>query len=334
MLGSRPPVATRLVATALIATAAIAYADRSATAVDSKIRIVTLIPGPAACPIGTDPATLTFQRGMREAGYSTDDVSQYCYSSISEVPNQVREILATNPTVLLVWGSAVVAKAVKDATTTLPVVFADVPDPVKNGLVVSLAHPGGNMTGLTNVTEELVAKRIELLKEALPSLTRIAVLGTLTNPEQLSYFRVAQEAARRLHVEARLYPVETQAKLASAFSEMEADHMQALTLLPDAWFYPLRTEVVALAAKHRIPAIYGNTAFADAGGLFVYGVNLSSLNLKAIVYLDKILKGAKPGDLPVERPSQFDFIVNQRTARDIGVTVSAAALLRATKVVE
>jgi len=193
-------------------------------------------------------------------------------------------------------------------------VFADVADPVKNGLVASLAHPGGNMTGLTNVTEELVAKRIELLKEALPSLTRIAVLGNLTNPEQPPYFRVAQEAARRLNAEARLYPVETQANLAAAFSNMEADHMQAVLLLPDAWFYPLRTEIVALAAKHRIPAIYGNTAYADAEGLFVYGVNLSSLNVKVIVYLDKILKGAKPGDLPVERPSQFDFIVNQRTA--------------------
>ena len=215
---------------------------------------------------------------------------------------------------LLVWGSAVVAKAVRDATTTTPVVFADVADPVKNGLVASLAHPGGNMTGLTNVTEELVAKRIELLKEALPSLTRIAVLGNLTNPEQPPYFRVAQEAARRLNAEARLYPVETQANLAAAFSNMEADHMQAVLLLPDAWFYPLRTEIVALAAKHRIPAIYGNTAYADAEGLFVYGVNLSSLNVKVIVYLDKILKGAKPGDLPVERPSQFDFIVNQRTA--------------------
>jgi putative ABC transport system substrate-binding protein len=271
---------------------------------------------------------------LRETGYGGDGFTQYCYSSLSEVPSQVREILATKPTVLLVWGSAFAAKAVRDATTTLPVVFADVADPVKNGLVASLAHPGGNMTGLTNVTEELVAKRIELLKEALPSLTRIAVLGNVTNPEQPSYFRVAQEAAHRLHAEARLYPIETQTKLASAFSEMEADHMQALLLLPDAWFYPLRTEIVALAAKHRIPAIYGNTAYADAGGLLVYGVNLSSLNVKVIVYLDKILKGAKPGDLPVERPSQFDFIVNQQTARDIGVTVSAAALLRATKVVE
>ena len=179
-LRNRPPAATQVVAIALIATAAITYADPSAIAGDSKIRIVSLTPGPPACPIGTDPATLTFQRGMREAGYGAEDYSQYCYSSLSEVPKQVREILATKPTVLLVWGSAVAAKAVRDATTTLPVVFADVADPVKNGLVASLAHPGGNMTGLTNVTEELVAKRIELLKEALPSLTRIAVLGNVT----------------------------------------------------------------------------------------------------------------------------------------------------------
>ena len=270
-LRNRPPAATHVVAIALIATAAITYADQSAIA---KIRIVTLIPGPPACPIGTDPATLTFQRSLREAGYGDDGFSQYCFSSLSEVPNQVREILATKPTVLVVWGSAVAAKAVRDATTTLPVVFADVADPVKNGLVTSLAHPGGNMTGLTNVTEQLIAKRIELLKEALPSLTRIAVLGNVTNPDQPPYFRVAQEAAHRLHAEARLYPIEAPAQLASAFSEMEADHMQALLLLPDAWFYPFRTEIVALAAKHRIPAIYGNTAYADAGGLLVYGVNL------------------------------------------------------------
>ena len=306
----------------------------SATAADGQLRIATLIPGPPACPIGTDAATLAFQRSLREAGYSTNDVTQYCYAALSDLRARVQQILASRPTAILVWASPVAARAVKDATSTVPVVFADVPDPVANGLVSSLARPGGNVTGLTNVTEELIAKRVELLKEALPSTTRIGVLGNTSNPGQPVFLKVAQDAARRLGIEARSYPVEDQLQLAPAFASMESDHMQALILLPDAWFYPLRYELVRLAADRRLPAMYGNTGYADAGGLLVYGVNLPNLNVKVISYLDKILRGAKPGDLPVEAPLQFDFIVNQQTARAIGVHIAPAALLRATKVVE
>jgi putative ABC transport system substrate-binding protein len=162
---------------------------------------------------------------------------------------------------------------------------------------------GGNVTGITNVSEELLAKRVELLKEALPSTTRIGVLGNMSNPGQPVYLKVVQDAARRLGMEAQSYPVEEQSQLAPAFTAMERDHVQALVLLPDAWFYPLRSEVVGLAAKRRLPAIYGNTGYADAGGLLVYGVNLPSLNVKVVsAYLDKILKGAKPGDLPSKHP--------------------------------
>ena len=306
----------------------------NATAADGQLRIATLIPGPPACPIGTDAATLAFQRSLREAGYSTNDVTQYCYAALSDLPRRVREILASRPSIILVWASSVAARAVKDATSTVPVVFADVADPVTNGLVSSLARPGGNVTGLTNVTEELIAKRVELLKEALPSTTRIGVLGNMSNPGQPMFLKVVQVAASRVGIEARSYPVEDQAQLAPAFAAMERDHMQALILLPDAWFYPLRSEVVRLAADGRLPAIYGNTGYADAGGLLMYGVNLPNLNVKVITYLDKILKGAKPGDLPVEAPTQFDFIVNQKTAREMGIHVAPAALLRATKVVE
>jgi len=307
----------------------------SATAADGQLRIATLIPGPPACPIGTDASTLAFQRSLREAGYSTNDVTQYCYTALSDLTVRVREILASRPTVILVWASPVAARAVKDATSTVPVVFADVADPIRNGLVSSLARPGGNVTGITNVSEELLAKRVELLKEALPSTTRIGVLGNMSNPGQPVYLKVVQDAARRLGMEAQSYPVEEQSQLAPAFTAMERDHVQALVLLPDAWFYPLRSEVVGLAAKRRLPAIYGNAGYADAGGLLVYGVNLPGLNVKVVsAYLDKILKGAKPGDLPVEAPVQFDFIVNQQTAREIGVHIAPAALLRATKVVE
>lgn len=186
------------------------------------------------------------------------------------------------------------------------------------------------MTGITNVTDELVAKRTELLKEALPSLTRLAVLGNLTNPEQPSYLRVVQGAAKALKMEARLYPVESQAQLAEAFTQMEHDEMQAVLLLPDAWFFPNRSEIIGLAARHRIPAMYHNTAYAELGGLFVYGANLSDMTMKAASYMEKILKGTRPGDLPVSRPQRFDFIVNAKTAREQGVQLSSSTRLRAT----
>ena len=326
----------RFVVHVSILAAGLAAVATAALAADgAEIRIAYLFPGPAECPIDTtSPAAIAFQRRLQEAGFGSAEQKQYCYLTLADVPARIREILDSKPSILLVWASANAASAVKEVTSTLPVVFVDVGDPVKMGLVKSLAHPGTNMTGITDIEEELVAKRIEILKEALPQTNRLAVIGNLTHPEQSVYLRVIQEAARGLRIETRTYEVKTQPDLAGAFSAMSRDLMQAVILLPDAWFYPNRVEIVQLATTHRIPQIFGNTGFADAGGLLTYGPNLSGMSLDAAAYLVKILKGAKPGDLPVERPTQFDFIVNQRAARAIGVTVSPAALLRATKVIE
>jgi putative ABC transport system substrate-binding protein len=312
-----------------------AVATTAFSADGAVIRIAYLFPGPAECPVDTtSPTTIAFQRKLQEAGFGSAEQKQYCYLTQADVPARVREILDSKPSILLIWASPTAASAVKEVTSTLPVVFVDVADPVKIGLVKSLAHPGTNMTGVTNITEELLPKRIEILKEALPQINRLAVLGNLTHPDQSVYLRVIQEAAGALRIETRTYEVETQPDLAGAFAAMSRDRMQAVMLLPDPWFYPNRLEIVQLATTHRIPQIFGNTGYADVGGLLTYGPSLSGMSLEAAAYLVKILKGAKPGDLPVERPTQFDFIVNQGTARAIGVTVSPAALLRATKVIE
>jgi putative ABC transport system substrate-binding protein len=320
---------------AIAALALLGAASTVAAAENGKrLRISALVPGPPSCPVFNGASTEAFQRAIREAGYGAAEMLQYCYSSLADVPAQMPRILHDRPDVLLIWGSAIAARAIKDASPTLPVVFVDVADPVRNGLVESLAHPAWNMTGITNITEELAAKRVEILKEAFPSLSRLALLANLSNPDQPRYAQVIEDAARALRIETRIYEVGRQPDLAAAFAAMERDHMQAVLLLPDVWFFPNRVEIVGLAARHRLPAMYGNSAFAEQGGLLVFGANLADMSARAVTYIDKILKGAKPGDLPVERPAKFDFIVNAKTARDIGVTVAPAALLRATRVIE
>ena len=326
----------RLARAALVASSlCAAMLGVSLAAEDAKgPRIAYLFPGPPACPTINNSASVAFQRRLQEAGYGNAEQTQYCYQTLADVPTRVRQILEAKPSIALIWGSASAARALRDASPTLPVVFVDVADPVKNGLAQSLSHPGGSTTGITNMGEELVAKRVQLLKESIPTLTRLAVIGNLTNPEQPYYWSVVQDAARVRRVEARIYAVETQAQLAPAFAAMKRDDMQAVLLLGDVWFYPHRAEIVALAAGHRLPMMYGNTAYADLGGLYTYGANLSGMGLKSIKYIDKILKGARPGDLPVERPEEFDFIVNLKTAREMGMTVPPTTLLRATQVVQ
>lgn len=300
---------------------------------DAKdVRIAALVPGRPGCLAGAPRAA--FDRGLRQAGYDPSVVTQYCYLELADVPGRVRQILDTRPSVLVLWGSAVAARAVKDATATLPFVFVDVPDPVGNGLVKSLASPGGNATGISNIGDELLGKRVELLKEALPHITRIAILANLANPNQLDYSSRTQEAARSLQIEARVFSVETQPQLATAFAAMERDRRQAVVLMSDPWFYSNRAEIVALAASHRIPAIYNSTAYPALGGLLTYAADVLDISERAAAYVGKILKGAKPGDLPVEQPTKFEFVVNAKTAHELGITLSPATMLRATRVIE
>jgi putative ABC transport system substrate-binding protein len=305
------------------------YAVHAAFARDGPPRIALVIPGPPNCV--KDGLTIP---AMRESGIDPATVQQYCYSELRDVPQQMREIVRTKPDVLLIFASAVAARAAREASSTLPIVFADVQDPVKNGLAKSLAHPGLNMTGITNNSDEILGKRIEIIKEALPEVGRIALLGNLGNEGQRAYLRIAEGAARALRIEPRLYEVRSPQELQASFAVMERDHMQVVLLLPDAWFFPHRAEIAALAASHHVPLVTGNVMYGELGGLITYGANLPAMAKRAWLYVHKILDGANPGDLPAEQPLELDFIVNAKTAREQGLKISPTAMMRATRVIE
>jgi putative ABC transport system substrate-binding protein len=231
------------------------------------------------------------------------------------------------------------ALAAMQATRTLPIVFAAVGDPVTDGLVTSLARPGGNVTGFStsSAAPEIVGKRLELLTQAVPGVTRAAVLwqpggqGERTNKDLLHGTDVA---ARALGVRLQLVETRGPEDFDRAFPDMIRARAEALTVVPSAMFFGERRRLVDLAAKNRLPAVYPLREFVDAGGLMAYGPDLADLFRRAATYVDKILKGAKPGDLPVEQPTKFELVINLKTAKALGLTIPPSLLLRADQVIE
>ena len=236
---------------------------------------------------------------------------------------------------VIVADSTPAALAAKKATKTIPIVaIAD--DPVGAGLVASLARPGGNITGLASLTPELTAKRLELLKEAAPKLSRVAVLWESADLGAALNLKEAQTAARM--VGARLLPLEVRhpGELERAFAAMTRERADALILTTvwDAYGYPTGRRILEFAAKNRLPAIYAWRGFVDAGGLMSYGLSLTDLSRRLATYVDKILKGAKPADLPVEQPTHFELVINLKTAKLLGLRIPQSVLLRADQVIQ
>lgn len=296
-------------------------------------RLATLGPGVAGCP--PNSAGVAFGRGLNELGYDPlRSIESRCFSEVADLTRLVSELLNSKPVLFVVWGSVVAVRSVRQAAPTIPIVFVDVTDPIQFGLVESLSRPGGNMTGLSNVTDDLLAKRVEILRDAFPRATRLGLLCNLANPLQADYVRTARVAAGKANFEARTYSVHTPDELATAFAAMQRDHVEVMILQPDAWFFPIREQVIALAKSYRIPAIYGNSLYPELGALFTYGANLDDMSYRAAAFVDKILKGAKPADIPVQLPATFDFVINAKTARELGLNLSPAILLRATRVIE
>jgi putative ABC transport system substrate-binding protein len=227
--------------------------------------------------------------------------------------------------------------AAKQAIKTIPIVFFAAADPIRSGLVTSLARPGGNVTGLSVLSPELIGKRLELLKQAVPGISRVAVLwepdggGERTDKDMLKRAEVAGQAlgVRLQYVEAR-----GPADFDRAFSDMTRAHAGALTVLPSPMFFNERRRLVDLAAKHRLPAGYPWREGPDAGGLISYGPSIADLYRRAATYVDKILKGAKPGDLPVEQPTKFELMINLKTAKALGLTIPPSLLRQADQVIE
>lgn len=277
-----------------------------------------------------------FRQGILNAGYveGRDVVIEWRIANgdYQQIPDLVADLVQRKVAVIVVV-STPAALAVKRATSTIPIVLALVADPVGSGLVSSLAHPGGNVTGLSLMTAELAAKRLQLLKEAIPPLKRVAVLW---NPDTAFHTNVKEQlnaAAAALSIKLVFVGAQQPENFDAAFSAMKKANAQALYVLDDAFFFTHRTTILQLASKARMPVIYSERNFPDAGGLMSYGIFVEDLFRRAAGYVDKILKGAKPGDLPIELPTKFQLIVNLRTARELRLTIPQSILLRADEVI-
>ena len=259
-----------------------------------------------------------FRQGLRDLGYveGRSVVIEYrdAGGKYDRLPALAAELVALKVDVIVAAGGTRSSLAAKHATRTLPIVFAVAGDPVATGLVTSLARPGGNVTGLSNLTPELVGKCLEQLTQAVPGVTRVAVLwhpggqGERTEKDML---KEAEVAGRALGVRLQFVEARGPADFDRAFSDMTRARAGALTVLPSAMFANERRRLADLAAKNRLPAVYPQRAYVDAGGLMAYGPNLADMHRRAATYVDKILKGAKPADLPVEQPTKFELVINR-----------------------
>jgi len=246
------------------------------------------------------------------------------------------ELIKLKVDVIVAW-STPVALAAQQAASTIPVVAAVMADPVNDGLVASLARPGGNITGTTFLGPELVAKRLQLFREVIPRLSRVAALWHPHAYGERTMASMSQEveaSARKLGMELQFVPAANPDELAGAFSKITEDRAEAFIVLPSPMLFSQYESIVAFAASHRLPAIYQAREFVDVGGLMSYGANLAELFRSAAAFVDKIFKGAKPSELPVEQPTRFELVINLKTAKDLGLTVTREFLLIADEIIE
>jgi putative ABC transport system substrate-binding protein len=287
-------------------------------------------------PSPTDPFVEAFRQGLRDLGWveSRNIAVEYRWveGRNDRLPGLAAELVRLK--VDLIVASSQGAVAARQATSTIPIVMPIITDPVRLGLVASLARPGGNATGFATQNEELPGKWMELVKETLPRVSRVAVLvhPTYDGGVQLD---ASQAAARRLGVRLQTLTVESADDLVAAVAEAQKHRAEALIVSSSPIFYALRARLVELAAKHQLPTIYHQSVFVvDGGGLMSYGPDFRDLFRRSAVYVDKILKGAKPGDLPVEQPTKFELVVNRRAAKALGLTLPQPLLLRADRVID
>src|SRR5215467_1493773 len=265
-----------------------------------------------------------FLQGLRELGYieGKNIAIEYRYAEgkADRLPALAAELVVLNVDVIITSATPSVL-ALKKATSTIPIVFTAIADPVASGLITSLARPGGNITGLTILAVELSGKRVELLKEAVPKVTRVAFLWNSANPGLTPAWREAQAAAQALGLQLQSLEVRSSNDFDSAFGAALRERAQALITTPEPLYNTHLKRIVEFAAKNRLPAMYTNPQFVDAGGLMSYAPDYTAQYRRTATYVDKILKGAKPADLPVEQPTKFEFVINLKAAKQIGLTI-------------
>ena len=278
----------------------------------------------------------SFRRGLRELGYVEGKDIQIEYrwaeGNFSRLRVLAAEILRLKPDVI-VTGGPTATRPAKEATSTIPIVMSFDSDPVGSGFVANLARPGGNITGLSSLSPEIASKQLELLREIIPKLSRVMVLGTSTNPGNGQAVEQTEVAARAFGIELQYTDLLSIEEIETAFSNAVKFRADALLMLSSPVTISHRKRVTGTAAKSRLPTIYARPEFVDDGGLITYSASINALFHRAAAYVDKILKGAKPAELPVEQPTKFDFVVNLKTAKQIGLTIPPHVLARADRVI-
>ena len=283
------------------------------------------------------PQNRAFLEGLRELGYVEGQTIaiewRFSDGRAERFPELAAELVRL-PVDVIVTADPAAISAAKQATSTIPIVMAVSGDPVGTGLIASLAQPGGNVTGLTNLAPELTGKRLQLLKEVVPGLSRVAALWNAANPAKSVEVRELQAAGGALGVRVRSLEVRSPDDFDPAFEAATRERPEALILIQDGLVVNIMPRIAEFATRMRLPTMGESPLFVEAGGLMSYGPSVLTIYRRAATYVDKILKGAKPGDLPVERPTRFEFIVNLRTARAIGLTIPESVLQQATEIIQ
>ena len=299
-------------------------------------RIGILSPYSPSTPSAPSPFDF-FLQGLRDLGYvegrNIGIEWRYAEGRDDRLRDLAAELVRLKVDMIVTTGTPGIL-ATKNATDTIPIVFAAAADPVGSGLVTSLARPGGNITGLSNLALDLSAKRVELLKEILPTISRVAVVWNAGNPAMAQRFRETQAAARALGVTYQSLEVQEPKDIEQALSAITRERVDALLVLLDAFTIYHRGRIADLAVRSRLPMMGESVLFAEAGGLMTYGSNPRNNFRRAAVYVDKILRGAKPGDLPVEQPTRIELIINLKTAKALGLTIPQSVLIRADQVIQ
>src|SRR5712692_4685666 len=285
----------------------------------------------------SSPLFEALRQGLRERGWVEGQNIAFedrtTAGHYSRLPDVAAELVRLKVDVIVTWGTTP-ALAARKATGTIPIVTIAGSDPVETGLATSLARPGGNVTGLTTSGRELVGKRLELLKETLPGLLRIAVLWNPESRTELVSLRNAEAAARLLGLQVQPAEVRRPEDLEKAFASLAHERVEALVAVPSTMFRAHRARIVELAARHRLPSTFPERDYVEAGGLMSYGPDSKAIFRQLATYVDRILKGAKPGDLPIEHPTKFELVINKKTAKVLGLTIPPALLLRADQVID
>ena len=297
-------------------------------------RIGYLTPFP---PAVHKPFSDAFLRGLSDLGYAEGQniVIEWrtADGQFDRLPRLAAELIDLSVDVLVVVTTPG-ALAAKRGTTTIPIVMADIGDPLVAGLVKSLARPGGNITGISLMAPDLVGKQLQILKEAAPKTSRLAVLWNPSNPNNAAGLKELEPPARILGLSVRAYPFEAPGQAGEVFAKILRERVNALLVMNDGFFWTQMGGITMFAASNRLPAIYALRGYVHGGGLMSFGPDLLDGFRRAATFMDKILKGAKPGDLPVEQPTKFELVINLKTAKALGLTIPESLLLRADQVIE